>query len=461
MVLLQIDSQSDKKGIFMVKVSARRPSLKVTGEGTGIVNHAGSRLVADVAHSAGLTRGLSRAMASTKKRRRGHDRGRVLIDLAVMLADGGETISDLRTLRDQPELFGEVASTPTAWRVLESVGPDQLDAIARARARARKAVWEAGADPGRYVIDIDGTLVNSHSDKEGAAPTYKKGYGFHPLVAHLDGTGEALATLLRPGNAGSGTATDHVTILDMALLQIPVDPSDTVVIARTDSAGCSHVFLEGCRERHVRFMVGHALTEEAAQAAVSVPNRHWQTAITADGTDECEGREVTEITDLIDLSGWPEGTRAIARREDPHPGAQLTFTDIDGRRYQVFLTDHPDPDICFLEAVYRGRGRAEKSICDAKDLGLANLPSADFAINTAWVTLVAIAQDLLAWTRILCLTGDLQRAEPKRLRYCLLHTAAVLARSGHTTKMHFAAGWPWTPHLVDAFAKLAAAPLRT
>ncbi len=445
----------------MVKISARRPGLTVTGEGKGIVNHAGSRLVADVAHAAGLTRGLSRAMASTKKRRRGHDRGRVLVDLAVMLADGGETISDLRVLRDQPELFGEVASTPTAWRVLEAIGPTQLEAIARARARARKEVWAAGGDPGRYVIDIDGTLVNSHSDKQGAAPTYKKGYGFHPIVAHLDGTGEMLAILLRRGNAGSGDAADHVTVLKMSLAQIPVDPTEVDVIARTDSAGCSHDFLDACRARHVRFVVGHPLTQEVARAAVSVPNKRWQTAISADGTDECEGRQVAEITDLVDLSGWPEGTRMIARREDPHPGAQLTFTDIDGRRYQTFITDHPDPDVCFLEAVYRGRGRAERNICDAKDLGLANLPSHDFAINIAWVTLVAIAQDLLAWTALLCLTGDLQRAEPKRIRYCLLHVAAVLARSGHATKMHFAAGWPWTPHIIDAFAKLAASPLRT
>lgn len=444
----------------MVKRNSTRPRMDVTGGGRGIVNHAGTRLVADVADASGLTAGLSAAMAGTKQRRRGHDRGRVLVDLAVMLADGGKTISDLATLRNQPDLFGEVASNPTGWRTLEAVGESQLEAIATARAQAREAVWAAGADPGFYVIDIDGTLVNSHSDKEGAAPTYKKGFGFHPIVAYLDATNEALAVLLRPGNAGSGDAADHVTVLDAALAQLPVDPHQVEVIARADSAGCSHGFLDGCRERGVRFIVGHALTQTVAKALMAVPKRRWQTAISADGTDDCPGREIAEITDLLDLSRWPEGTRAVARREDPHPGAQLTFTDIDGRRYQVMLTDHPEPDVCFLEGLYRGRGRGEKRICDAKDTGLANLPSNNFEINTAWVNLVLIAQDLLAWTQQLCLTGDLAKAQPKRLRYCLLHVAAVLTRSGRTTRLRLAPTWPWTPHLIDAFNRLHATPLQ-
>jgi len=222
----------------MVKRNRRRPMVKVAGGARGLVGHAGSRLVVDVADATGLTDALSVAMAPTKQRRRGHDRGEVLADLAVMLAGGGETISDLATLRNQPALFGEVASTPTAWRTLEAVDSAALGRIAQARAEARRRVWAAGADPGFYVIDLDATLVGSHSEKEGAAPTYKRGFGFHPLVAYLDATGEALAGLLRPGNAGSGTATDHVTVLDAALAQLPVDPGDVEMIARSDSAGC-------------------------------------------------------------------------------------------------------------------------------------------------------------------------------------------------------------------------------
>jgi hypothetical protein len=433
----------------------------VTGGGRGIVNHVGARLPAEVADQCGLTAGLSEAMASTKQRRRGHDRGRVLVDLAVMLADGGKFISDLAVLRDQADLFGEVASTPTAWRTLEAVGAEQLAAIAQARAKARRAVWAAGGDPGFYVIDIDGTLVNSHSDKQHAAPTYKRGFGFHPLIAYLDATNEALAVLLRPGNAGSGDAADHVTVLDAALGQLPVDPADVEVIARADSAGCSHGFLDACRQRKVRFVVGHRLTQDVANVLVNVPARRWQTAIAADGSDEYPEREIAEVTDLLDLSSWPEGTRAIVRREDPHPGAQLTFTDTDGHRYQLMITDHPEPDIAFIEALYRGRGRCEQRIADAKDLGLANLPSASFEINTAWVNLVLIAQDLIAWTQLHCLDGELAHATPKRLRYCLFHVAALIARSGRRTRIRLADNWPWTTELTTAFERLDSIPLRT
>ena len=328
-------------------------------------------------------------------------------------------------------LFGEVASVPTAWRTLEAI--DDADARAdrgRRGPRARAAAWAAGADPGFYVIDFDATLVNSHSDKEDAAPTYKRGFGFHPLMAYLDATGEALAAMLRPGNAGANTACDHVEVLDAALAQLPVDPHEREVIARTDSAALTHGFIDACRARNVRFAVGHDLTAPIRTACLSVPKRRWRPAITADGTDEREDAEVAEITDLVDLSRWPDGTRMIVRREHPHPGAQLTFTDIDGHRFQVFITDLADPDIAYLEALHRGRGRAEKRICDAKDTGLANLPSAHFAINAAWVQLVLIAQDLLAWTKLLCLDGELARAEPKRLRYCLLHAAGIIVRSG-------------------------------
>ncbi len=190
----------------MVNRNQGRPRLKVTDDGRGVVGHAGARLLSDLADRVGLTAGLSMAMLPTKQRRRGHDRGHVLADLAVMIADGGTAIADLAVLRDQPNLFGEVASTPTAWRTFEAVDDDALARIAKARAAARARVWAAGADPGFYVIDLDATLITSHSDKAGAAPTYKRGFGFHPLLAFLDGTGEALAGVLRPGNAGSNTA---------------------------------------------------------------------------------------------------------------------------------------------------------------------------------------------------------------------------------------------------------------
>jgi Transposase DDE domain group 1 len=432
----------------------------VTTGGTGVVNHAGARLVADMADVVGLTDALSTAMAPTKQRRRGHDRGEVLVDVAVMIADGGEAISDLAVLRDQPALFGEVASNPTAWRTLEAVDADTLERVKTARAHARAAAWAAGADPGFYVIDIDATLIESHSDKQGAAPTYKRGFGFHPLLAYLDATGEALAGLGRPGNAGSGTAADHVTVLDDALAQLPVDPDAVEVIARTDSAGLSHGFLDACRARHVRFVVGHRLTAEIASILVGVAQRRWRPALTADGADQRDHAEVTEITHLVDLSGWPDSTRMIARREDPHPGAQLTFTDVDGHRFQLVVTDLADDDIAYVEALYRGRGRAERHICDAKNLGLANLPSASFDLNQAWLQVALTAQDLLAWTRLLTLDGDLARAEPKRLRYCLLHIAAHLVRTSRQRRLRVPDDWPWGRQLVAAFDRLQHLPLR-
>jgi len=371
----------------------------VTSGGKGVVAHAGARLLCELADDLGLSEGLSAALAPTKRRRRGHDRGKVAIDLAVALADGATAISDLRVLANQPALFAD-------------------------------------------------------SDKEQAAPTYKHGFGFYPLLSYLDRTGEPLAALLRPGNAGSGTAADHIAVLDASLFQLPVDPHTQEVIVRTDSAATSHEFLSACRARACRFVVGHALTAQIAAVVVQVPESRWISAISADGQDEREGAEVAEISDLVDLSGWPEGTRMIARREEPHPGAQLTFTDIDGRRYQVFLTDHPERDVPFLEALYRGRGRAECAIRDAKDTGLANLPSADVRINRAWLALVLVAGDLLAWMKGICLRGELAAAEPKRLRFALLHAAGLIVRSARRLTLRIAAGWPWADDLVNAFGRL-------
>ena len=321
--------------------TARRPRLVVTDDGKNVASHVGARLLSDLADKLGLTSGLSAAMAPTKRRRRGHDRGRVLADLAVSIADGGETISDLAVLRDQPDLFGEVASTPTAWRTLEAVDGPALERIAAARAAARKRAWAEGGDPGFYVLDFDGTLVTSHSDKQGAASTYKRGFGFHPLLVFLDATDEALTGMLRPGNAGSNTAADHVALLDMALAQLPVDPHEVEVIARADSGALTHGFVDACRAAGVRFSVGFDLTEPVRIACLSVPKKRWRPAVTADGSDEREGAEVAEITDLLDLSRWPAGTRAIARREEPHPGAQLTFTDVDGHRFQCSSPTRP------------------------------------------------------------------------------------------------------------------------
>jgi hypothetical protein len=196
--------------------------------------------------------------------------------------------------------------------------------------------------------------------------------------------------------------------------------------------------LDTCRQRGVRFIVGHPLQVGVATALIALGEDVWQPAITADGSDWRDVGEICEITDHVDLSGWPQGTRMIARREQPHDGAQLTFTDLNGYRYQVCVTDLQDSDLAFLEALYRARGRMEQRICDIKATAAANLPSHSFAINQAWLTLVMIAQDLMCWTQHLGLDSELARAEPKRLRFCLFHAAAVIARTARRTILRIA-----------------------
>lgn len=371
-----------------MKGISRRIRPLVTSDGEGTVSHAGSALLSEMADRLGLTAGLSRAMAPTRKRKSAHDPGVVLRDLAVMLADGGDCLADLAVLRDQPDLFGKVGSGPTVWRVLNSIGPEQLAAIRKARARARAHAWEAGATPdGELIADFDSTLVTSHSEKEQAAPTYKRGFGFHPMHCYLDNSNEALAAILRPGNAGANTAVDHITVLDDALAQIPETArEERSLLARVDSAGVSHEFINALREKGIRFSVGFDLTQPVRTAILEMPKKAWVSAITQN-CEERDGADVCELTGL-DLSTWPEGTRAICRREEPHAGAQLTIIDIDGYRYQVFITDQDEADIAYLEARHRGHARVEDRIRCAKDTGLGNFPFGGFAENQAWLELV-------------------------------------------------------------------------
>src|SRR3954447_9091122 len=208
----------------------RRVTVEVSADGAGLVSRAGSALLAGVADELGLTRALSLRLAALKQRRRGHDPGRVIRDLAVMLADGGECVADLAAVRDQEALFGSVASDSTAFRVIDRIAsePELLDALRVAHARARARFWTLHGAPERLTIDVDATLITAHSDKEGAAGTYKGGYGFHPLLAYADQTGEALASELRPGNAGANTAADQIAVAEQALAQIPAAHIETL-----------------------------------------------------------------------------------------------------------------------------------------------------------------------------------------------------------------------------------------
>jgi hypothetical protein len=442
----------------------------VTADGKGVADHAGTRLLAEMAEFTGLSGALSVALAPTVHRARRHDPGRVLLDVALTLADGGDCLSDLAVLRDQPGLFGSVASTPTASRVIDAVDADCLDAIRSARAEARATAWAAGLCPvtqhGPLMLDIDATLVDAHSVKIGAGPTYKGGYGFSPMTCFCDATNEALAVLLRPGNAAPGNAADHVAVLDLALAQLPVVPKGTdpvngvAMLVRTDSAGASHTFVDALVERGIEFSIGMEMRNPLRLAVLALSPSAWTEAITAD-CDIREGAEVAELTGLLDLSRWPEGTRAIVRREEPHNGAQFSLFDPNGWRHQIFITNSTDPDITYLEARHRGHARVEDRIRCAKDTGLRNLPFPDFVNNACWVELVCLAQDLFAFTQGLVLEGDLARAEPKRLRYALLHTAGRLCTSARTTTLRLQHEWPWAQALAEAFARLRSLPLTT
>ncbi|WTE46073.1 IS1380 family transposase [Streptomyces sp. NBC_01622] len=461
-----------------MNTTGSRPKLVVSADGRGVVSHAGSRLLADLADATGLTGSLSNALHRLRPRGTGHDPGRVAVDLAVTLADGGEAIADLTLLRDQREVFGPVASTPTAWRVLADIDTTTLAALRTARAAARETAWLQAAETQRgipvslaggrdlpgLVLDLDATLVACHSEKEQAAATYKHGFGFHPLLCFLDNTGEALAGLLRPGNAGANTAADHITVLDAALAQIPdAHRHGNDILIRADSAGGAKAFLAHLRNLRrqgiqTRFSVGHPVTEPVRRAIRALPRQVWHPALEQDGSLRGTA-EVAELTGIVDLIGYPDGTRIIVRRERPHPGAQLSLFDLDeGMRHQVFLTDTPygEGSVQHLEVRHRAHARVEDRIRCGKTTGFGRFPSRHFQINAAWLELSLTAIDLLAWTRTLLLHGELAGAEPKKLRYQLLHAAARLTRGGRRLHLKIAATWPWRHELANAFACLAA-----
>jgi len=438
--------------------------LEVTIDGTGVVGHAGAALLRELADRLELTGTLGWGGSGGRRR---HPDAAVLRDLAVMLADGGDCLSDLAVLRDQPELFGPVASTPTAWRVLERVAADSdgLAKLRAARAHARARAWGAGGDPEveLLVIDADATLVSAHSDcKQGAAGTYKGSFGFAPLLAYLDrgrSPGEPLAGILRPGNAAPGAAEDLVALVDLALAQLPRIAGDQPVLVRSDSAGASTRLAWHLRGQGVGFSLGMPIDAHVREAILAQPESAWTSAVDPDGQPR-KGAEVVEVTGWIDLHSWPAGTRAICRREDAHPGAQLRFSDHDGHRFQVFLTDQPDPDIAVLELRHRQRARVEDRIRAAKATGLGNLPFDRWRRNAVWLELVLAAQDLLCWTQALLLDGHLAVGEPKTLRYRLLHVAARVVRHARRTILRLQRSWPWAAALARAFARLRALPLR-
>src|SRR6266545_1345053 len=430
-----------------MQVTGSRPKIVAAADGRGVVGHAGARLLADLADATGLSAAFGDALAPLRVRRSGHDPGRVAVD-------------------------------PTAWRLLSDLDAAALARLRAARAHARELAWSqagetrtglpdstaAGQPVPGLVLDLDASIVICHSEKESATPTYKKTFGYHPLLCFLDGSREALSGLLREGRAGSNTTADHITVLDAALAQIPdAHRYGTPILIRSDSAGCTHGFLahiRTLREHGIdsRFSVGVAITEPIREAIRHASD--WIPAVDTDGEPR-DGAEICEITGLVPADGYPQGTRFIVRRERPHPGAQLSLFDtIEGMRHQVMATDTPpgNGSLQFLEARHRAHARVEDRIRTGKDTGFGRFPSRVFAINQAWLELALVGIDLLAWTQTLLLDGELALAEPKKLRYRLLHVAARLTRSARQTRLRIAETWPWATDLAAAFTRLAALP---
>jgi hypothetical protein len=428
-------------------------------------------LLVETVRKSGLDTAISAALAPWRKPRAVHDPGKILLDVALAVALGGDCLADVGMLRAEPAVFGPVASDPTVSRLVDALaasGPKALAAIRGARSEVRQRVWElAGASSpaadGQVIVDIDGVLVLAHSEKQDATATCKKTFGHHPLVAFVDhgqaGSGEPVAALLRPGNAGSNTAADHIETAQLALAQLPKRyRRGRQTLIRTDSAGGTHDFVSWLakRGRWLSYSVGMTVSEAIHEHVLKVPASAWTPAVETDG-EARDGAWVAELTGKL-LNGWPKGMRLIVRKERPHPGAQLRITDADGMRITCFATNTTGRPIAALKLRHRLRARAEDRIRTARATGLRNLPLHTTAQNKVWLEIVQIALDLLAWMPMLALTGKARLWEPRRLRFRLFSAAAQLVTTGRRRILRLARHWPWTGEITAALERLALLP---
>jgi hypothetical protein len=428
------------------------PRPKVDTAGDGVASQAGGLLLTETIRVSGLGVALRLALGRWKPVRAVHDPAKIVCDLAVTLALGGDCLADIALLRAEPGLFGLVASDPTVSRTIDVLAADAdrvLKAIDVARAAARAVVWQRAGkaapttdvDADRpLIVDLDATLITAHSA----------------------GTGEPLAMLLRPGNAGSNTAADHIAVVKKALAQLPghrlgVRPGRKVLV-RTDGAGATHDFLNWLTGQRLSYSVGFTLPAHAEQLIRRIPTKAWSPAYDADDNVRA-GAFVAELTGLLNLSAWPPGMRVIIRSERPHPGAQLRITDIDGNRITAFATNTRQGQLADLEVRHRRRARCEDRIRLAKDTGLSNLPLHDFNQNRIWCALVMLACDLIAWMQMLAYpTAAARRWEPKRLRLRLFSAAGRIARHSRCTVVHLARHSTWSPLLHAGISSLRLLP---
>ena len=467
-------------------------ALKVTADGKGLVGHAGAILLRKAADMTGLTGQLSAAL-----RQKGTspllDRGAVLASMAAAIALGATSMSDIALPARLAPLLGAAPSGPTARRAPDLAGaPRMLDRIARARAAARDRAWSLTAATatgfpwlavagktltGWVVTDMDATLVTAHSGKEGAAPAWKKGYGFHPLGAWCRNTRECPAMLLRPGNAGSNTFTDHKEVLAMALKQVPSRFRGKIMV-RVDGAGASHDLIKhllspASPRRKVLFTCGWMITEADEDAIRQVPEQAWKPGTAQDGTAE-EDKAVAEITGLMTRAeNWPEGLRWIVRRVRPSRRQMRNLTAWEkksGWRYNIICTNVPDTGIPgvpgsrhpqYTGVLHREHAAVETAgVRTAKATGLRNLPSKTWQVNAGRVLAANIAADLAAWTRLLGCHDDedLCDAAPGTLRYRIWHIPARLTRHARQRTLAISPDWPWKKAFLTCWQRLCALP---
>jgi len=451
------------------------PLVRVDTSSVGAVAHAGGVLLTRTVFATGLFGELCQELAPWRKPSAVHDPAKVLTDLALSLVLGGDALCDAALLRAEPDVYGLVGSEATISRTITALAADaknSLNAIATARAVARSRAWDLAGErsPGHHasvsapiVVDLDATLVTAHSDKESAAPTYKKGFGFHPLCAFVDhgrqGTGEPLAMQLRPGRAGANKAADHITVTRDAFKQLPgINPArpGKTVLVRADGAGGTKEFTTWLTGRRVQYSVGHTLPFNTPDLLQHIPAEVWQPAYDSNGGIR-DGAYVAELTDLLDLTDWPPGLRVIARKERPHPGAQLRFTDSDGKRVTAFATTTARGQLADLELRHRRRARCEDRIRIAKDTGLTNLPLQGFDANRIWCAITMLAGDLLAWMQTLALHDHpARRWEPKRLRHRVLTIPATIAHTGRRIKLHLKDTAPFAALALTGWTRLIA-----
>lgn len=453
-------------------------SVVVEAGGDQVVGHVGLHALGAFADRLGVGVTLSDAVGWQGPGTPAYDRGRVLVQTMLMLAGGGESCADIETLGSQPRLFGEVCSDSTVYRTFtETLDVGAVERATEAIAGIRSRVWTRIPDlddQNPVILDIDGSLVEIHSEnKEGAAPNYKRGYGFHPMFCFADATGETLSARLRPGNAAPNNTADLLSVIDEAVGQLPAEmaaghrPGDHVelasrrIVVRSDSAG-ENSFAAGCRERNLGFQTV-ARSKQAVSAAIMTANTspgRWQPALKQDGiaqeAEDDHGRiaEVCEVTDLVDLGDWPADTRLIIRREPLHPGAQQTLLpDLEYRFWGHYTDQQGTP--AELDRQMRAHAHCEDHIQRLKDSGLLRFPFTGLAANQAWLQVVCWAADLVRWFQLLCLTGSLARALPKRLRWQLWHTPARIIRSARRQVVRIIDGWPTTTDILAAYQTIA------